>query len=332
MRAAYQQTLADGTVRCGLCPHRCTLAEGQAGICRVRVVRGGVLETTVHGRADALQIDPIEKKPLFHFLPGSRTVSLATVGCNLRCSFCQNHALSQTGQGRGGGRVEDAQIVALAQAEGARSVSYTYSEPTVFYEYVRDVAGAAKAAGLANVIVTNGFINPRPLAGWLPLIDAANVDLKFPDDARYRQHTGGRLPPVLATIAALHDAGRWVEVTTLVIPGLNDAPQDLSACARAVAAVSPDIPWHVSRFHPAFRMRDRPATPLDTLTLARRLGGEAGLRHVYVGNWWGDEGESTFCPTCGARVLARVGYLTRTEGLADGRCAACGEPIAGVWS
>jgi len=332
VRASFQQSQPDGLVRCLLCPHHCTLSEGHAGLCRVRVVRGGELVTTVYGRADALHLDPIEKKPLFHFLPGSSILSLATVGCNLRCSFCQNYTLSQVGTALGGGEpLTPAQVVRLAEAQGARSIAYTYSEPTIFYEYARAISDEAAAAGLRNVIVSNGYIEQRPLAEWMPALHAANIDVKFPDDARYRRHTGGTLGPVLATLSALWEAGRWAEATTLVIPGLNDSDADLATIARRLVAISPDLPWHVSRFHPTFKLTDRPATDPATLARALEIGHAEGLRYVYPGNVFGTDGENTRCPTCDALVIERSGYVVTPRALDGNRCAACGTVIAGVF-
>jgi len=331
-RASFQSALADGTVRCRLCPHHCTLREGQAGLCRVRVVRGGELVSTVWGRVAALHLDPIEKKPLFHLLPGSSTLSLATVGCNLRCSFCQNHTLSQTGAfDPAEPVVAPGEIVRLALERGARSVAFTYSEPTVFYEYARAVSDEAVAAGLLTVAVTNGFVAPEPLEAWLPTLHAANVDVKFPDDARYRRHTGGALAPVLATIRTLWKAGRWVEATTLVIPGLNDADDDLKRIADLLVAVSPDLPWHVSRFHPDFRLLDRGPTPGATLRRALEIGRAAGLRYVYPGNLFGHEGETTRCPACRRVLVGRSGYAVTVNDLDGSRCRGCGATIAGVF-
>ena len=331
-RAAFQTALPDGTVRCGLCPHHCTLREGQRGTCRVRLVEGGELVSTVYGRLAALHLDPIEKKPLFHFLPGSSTLSLATVGCNLRCTFCQNHELSQTGAvDPRQPVVEPSEVVRLALEQGARSIAVTYSEPTIFYEYARAVSDEAVAAGLSMVAVTNGYLERAPLEAWLPTLHAANVDVKFPDDARYRRHTGGTLGPVLATLRTLWQAGRWVEATTLVIPGLNDAPDDLKRVADLLVAVSPDLPWHVSRFHPDFCLTDRPPTPATTLRQALEIGRAAGLRYVYPGNLFGHDGETTRCPSCGRSVIGRSGYQVTGLDLDGGRCRGCGTTIAGVF-
>jgi pyruvate formate lyase activating enzyme len=336
MRAAYQQALPDGSVRCQLCPHRCTLREGSAGLCGVRRVEGGHLITTVYGRVDALHLDPIEKKPLFHVRPGSTALSLATVGCNLRCSFCQNHELSQAGEpaagaSREGRPMSPSEVVQRALEAGAGAIAYTYSEPTVFYEYARAISDEAAAAGLLNVAVTNGYIARAPLEAWLPTLHAANVDVKFADDAGYRRHTGGTLGPVLATLEALWGAGRWAEATTLLIPGLNDSDADLSAIAGRLVAISPDLPWHVSRFHPTYRLTDRPATPAATLVRALDLGRAAGLRYVYPGNLFGRGGEDTHCPSCDSVVIGRSGYSVTTRALEGGCCAACGATIAGVF-
>lgn len=336
MRAAFQEARPDGSVRCQLCPHRCTLREGSAGLCSVRRVEGGELVTSVYGRVDALHLDPIEKKPLFHVRPGSTALSLATVGCNLRCSFCQNHELSQAGglatrAAATGQPMQPSEVVRRALEAGAAAIAYTYSEPTVFYEYARAISDEAVAAGLLNVAVTNGYIARVPLEAWLPTLHAANVDVKFADDAGYRRHTGGTLAPVLATLEALWGAGRWAEATTLIIPGLNDSDADLSAIAARLVAISPDLPWHVSRFHPTYRLTDRPSTPNVTLLRALEIGRAAGLRYVYPGNLFGQPGVDTHCPSCGAVVIGRSGYAVTTRALEGANCAACGARIAGLF-
>jgi pyruvate formate lyase activating enzyme len=330
-RAAFQSTLEDGRVRCGLCPHGCVLREGQVGLCHVRAVQGGELVSLVYGLPEAVHVDPIEKKPLFHFHPGALTLSLGTVGCNLRCTFCQNHSISQTGESSLSREVTPGEVLAAARAEGLCILSFTYTEPTIFFEYLLDVARPAHQAGMANVLVTNGYLNRAPLDELLPVVDAANVDLKFSDARRYRAWTGAKLSPVLDTIRALHAAGRWVEVTTLVIPGLNDDDDDLRTLARMVRDVSPDVPWHVSRFHPMYRMQDRPATPLDTIRRARDLGLQEGLRFVYSGNVPGDGGEDTACPGCGKILIQRSGFSVLRDELVEGACTRCGAKIPGVW-
>ncbi len=324
----------DGAVRCRLCAHACQIPVGERGRCGVRENQDGRLVSLVYGLLVSRGVDPIEKKPLYHFLPGSRAYSLATVGCNFACRNCQNHAISQY-PGEHGGRVigevvAAADVVDAAVEASCRSIAYTYTEPTIALEYYLEVMQAAREAGLANVWVSNGYFSREAADLLLPLLDAANIDLKAIDDDAYGRIAGARVRPVLDTIERLAAAGVWVEVTTLVIPGHNDAVDALRRTAEAVARISPEIPWHVSRFFPAYRMADVPPTPVATLERARELGRAAGLHHVYVGNVPG-EGEDTRCARCGAQVVDRVGYHVRANRLVGGCCPACGDAVPGVW-
>ncbi len=299
----------------------------------MRENRDGVLYTLVYGCPVSTAVDPIEKKPLFHFLPGSLSFSLATVGCNFTCRFCQNADISQMprDQGRIVGRpLSPEQVVAAARAAGCASISYTYTEPTIFYEYARDCARLATAAGLKNVFVTNGYMTAETLADIDGHLHAANVDLKSFSDEFYRTMVGARLKPVLDSIRRLWDMGVWVEVTTLLIPGRNDGDDELRSLASFLASISPDIPWHVSRFHPTYRLLDVPPTPLASVERALRIGREEGLRYVYGGNVPGHSSESTTCPDCGAEVIERQGFRMRANVISDGRCPRCGRGIAGV--
>lgn len=298
----------------------------------MRENRDGVLFTLAYGNPCSVSLDPIEKKPLYHFLPGTGTLSLAVEGCNFRCRFCQNHTISQARpEPAGAGRpYQPEAVVDLAAAEGAPSISYTYTEPTVFYEYARAIGTAARGRGLRNVFVTNGFMTPETAADSLAFLDAANIDLKAFRDASYREVMGGRLEPVLDSIRFYAAHKVWVEVTTLVVPGLNDDPAELADIAGFLASVSPDLPWHVSRFHPDFRMTDTPPTPVAVIERALAAGRAAGLRHVYAGNVRG-AGADTNCPACGAVVVAREGFTSRLSGLRRGVCTACGAAVAGVW-
>jgi pyruvate formate lyase activating enzyme len=319
-------------VRCLLCPHHCSLKEGATGLCQVRRVEGGTLRSLVYGYPCAAGVDPIEKKPLFHFRPGSRTFSYATAGCNLACSFCQNHSISQEGaRGRLVRYHAPEGLVDGAEEEGCRIIAHTYTEPTVYLEYALDIAREAAARGMDNVFVTNGFIAPEALAEAIPLLAAANVDLKSFSDETYRKVCRGALQPVLETIETLHRSGVWVEVTTLVIPDLNDSTRELGEIAAFIAGVSPAIPWHVSRFHPDFRMTDRGVTPAATLERAVAAGIDAGLEHIFVGNLPGSGHEDTRCSACRETVIRRSGFAVRENRLAGGRCPACGEAVAGVW-
>ena len=326
-----------GRVRCELCAQRCELGDGQYGLCGARRNARGTLETVSYGRLVAVHDDPIEKKPLFHYRPGSRSLSVATCGCNLRCDFCQNHSISQCREHDDDGMPAGEswtpeRVVRQAATARCASISYTYTEPTVFYEYCRDVGTAARAAGLGNVFVTNGMMTPAAVDDAADsFLDAANVDLKSFSREFYRVHCKGPLEGVKAGLERLVERGVWVEVTTLVIPGRNDSDEELRSIARYLAGLGRDIPWHLSRFHPDYRTRDLPPTPVDRLATARAIGQAEGLRYVYVGNVPDGEGESTSCPGCGALVIRRVGFRADVRGLRDGRCAKCGAAIAGRW-
>lgn len=328
------EKLDGGRVQCHLCAHRCTIADGKVGICGVRQNREGTLYSLVYARPISQAVDPIEKKPLFHFYPGTTSYSVATVGCNFRCRFCQNADISQMprDQGRIAGRhVPPEDIVADALAAGCRSISYTYTEPTIFFEYTWDIAVLARRAGLANNYVTNGYMTAEMLEAFYPYLDAANVDLKAFRDEFYRQQCGARLQPVLDTLRLMKREGIWVEVTTLVIPGLNDDPGELRELAGFIAQeLGVDTPWHVSRFHPMYKMMDRGSTPVQTLERAWAIGKEAGLRYVYIGNVWGAKEEHTYCWNCGKRVIGRVGFSVQERHVRDGKCEYCGAAIDGV--
>jgi len=321
---------ARGEVVCGLCPHGCTIAPQRVGLCGVRRNEGGELLSLVYAKAVAANADPIEKKPLFHFLPGSRSFSIATVGCNLACRHCQNAEISQMPKDRGviaGSPLPPEQVVSRALSEGCRSISYTYTEPTVYYEYAYDTARLATARGLMNVFVTNGYIREDPVRAIRPWLHAANVDLKSFRDGFYRQVCGARLAPVLDTLHLLKRLGVWLEVTTLLIPGRNDEEAELRDLARFLRELDPQIPWHVSAFHPTYRMTDRGRTPVGSLRRAREIGREEGLEFVYTGNVPGDEGEHTFCPQCGACVIRRHGFRVAEMNLCRDRCGSCGHGI-----
>lgn len=300
-------------------------------MCGVRENREGVLYTLVYGRPISTAVDPIEKKPLFHFLPGSKSYSIATVGCNFACAFCQNAEISQMPRDQGlvaGRPLAPEQVVEEALSAGCASISYTYTEPTVFYEYARDCARLATSAGLKNVFVTNGYMTAEALRGLEGDLHAANVDLKSFSDHFYRTLVGARLKPVLDTIRRLWTMGVWVEVTTLLIPGWNDGVEELRSLASFLAAISPDLPWHVSRFYPAYRLVDAPPTPVASLERALHIGCEEGLRYMYAGNIPGHSAESTVCPSCGEIVIERQGFRLGRNGITKGCCPRCGEKIA----
>ena len=332
--AILYETLSDRRVRCHVCAHECTINPGGRGLCAVRENADGRLVSLVYGRVVARDADPIEKKPLFHFYPGTRAYSIATVGCNFRCLNCQNHFISQYPRDHGGRVIGDTvpavQIVDDAVDAGCHSIAYTYSEPTVALEFVLDVMAYARERGLKNVWVTNGYFTAQAAHRIVPLLDAANVDLKSVSDETYHHVMGGNVRPVLDTIERLHQAGVWVEVTTLVIPSVNDTEPDLLWTAEAVVGVSARIPWHLSRFFPAHRLADCPPTPIRTLETGRQIGRSAGLQYVYIGNVPG-EGEETVCPTCGHRVILRSGYCVHENRLQDGCCPSCGTAVDGVW-
>jgi pyruvate formate lyase activating enzyme len=304
------------------------------GVCGVRENRGGTLVTHAYGEAIAAHVDPIEKKPFYHFLPGTTSFSIATVGCNFRCGFCQNWAISQNsikdGGGKGATRLPPQDIVKIAVGRGCRSISYTYTEPTIFFEYASDTAKLAKSAGLANNFVTNGFMTAEALEAARPWLDAANVDLKAFREETYKKVCKARLQPVLDSIGLMRRLGIWVEVTTLVVPGLNDGDEELRDVARFLAKTDRDIPWHLSRFHPDYTYTDARSTPLTTLRRAEEIGREEGVRFVYIGNVMG-EGDLTFCPGCGQELIRRRGFWVEENRLEAGRCPSCKTPIPGVF-
>jgi pyruvate formate lyase activating enzyme len=324
----------DGSVVCRLCAHGCAILPSRRGLCGVRENAGGTLQSLVYGRLVSREIDPIEKKPMFHFLPGSRTFSIATVGCNFLCQNCQNHFISQYPKSHEGRLVGDTvtaeDVVAEAVDAGCRSIAYTYTEPTIALEFYLEVMERAREADLGNVWVSNGYFTKEAAGLFLRLLDGINIDLKGISDEFYHEVVGANVRPVLDSIERVYDAGVWVEVTTLVIPGLNDGDDELHWTAEAVAGISPSIPWHVSRFFPAHRMIDRSPTPVATLERARRIGLGVGLKYVYMGNVPG-EGEDTRCPQCGTRLIGRMGYVVRENRLRDGRCPDCDAAVDGVW-
>jgi pyruvate formate lyase activating enzyme len=324
----------DDTVECIACAHRCLIRPGRLGICGVRENRDGKLVSLVYGGVVAAAVEPIEKKPFFHALPGSLAFSIATSGCNFHCRFCQNWEISQAH--RQGIQpmvtpLPPARVVARAVAAGARSVAYTYVEPTVFIEYVADTARLARDAGLANLLVTNGYQTPEALDLLAPLTDAANVDLKAFSDRFYRRVCGARLAPVLDALIGMRERGIWVEVTTLLVPGLNDDPAELRALTSwLVDELGPETPWHVSRFFPAFRMADLDPTPAETIARAVQIGRDAGLGHVYSGNLGLAGDDDTRCTGCGGLLIRRRGFDVTANLLERGACPTCARRLAGI--
>jgi pyruvate formate lyase activating enzyme len=328
VEAAWWRALPNGQAACDLCPIGCRLREGQDGPCGTRANRGGRMAPLSYGRIVSAAVDPMEKKPLYHFHPGRTILSVAAPGCNLHCAFCQNWSISQQ-HAVPTRPATPSELVALARREGAVGIAYTYSEPLVWFEFVRDTARLARQQGLVNVVVTNGYLNPGPLAELLPLIDAANIDLKSMDDRFYRKVCKARLAPVLAAIRQVHAAGVHLEVTNLVIPGHNDTDEAVDRLVDFVAGLDPEVPLHLSAYHPAWKL-DAPATPRATLERAyARAAGR--LRFVYLGNVAGGTGQDTACPGCGRTVIGRRGWRTEVK-LREGACPGCGArlPLVGV--
>lgn len=327
--------MSAAAVTCELCPRGCVIPEGASGDCRIRVNLGGKLRATTYGRPSAVHIDPMEKKPLYHFHPGTSVFSIGTAGCNLHCLNCQNWQLSQ----RGGQEMEQIyqvdppELVRVAKEEGCRSIAYTYSDPIVFYEYVYDTSALAHGDGLSNVFVTAAYINQKPLRHLCAVMDATNADLKAFDDGFYRRINGATLKPVLDALVTFREEGVWLEVTNLVIPTLNDDLAMIRRMARWIRdELGADTPLHFSRFQPQYRMRNLPPTPSETLDRARQEARDAGLNHVYVGNVLGHEGNSTYCPRDDTLLIQRVGFMITQYNLtADGRCPTCNQPIPGIW-
>jgi len=309
-------------VRCLLCPHHCFVAEGQVGICRVRQNQKGILYAQTYGKISSLAFDPMEKKPLYHFYPGRVVLSIGSVGCNLRCSFCQNWHISQVGfQDWLLEEVTSRKLVELAMANNSVGIAYTYNEPLVSWEFVYDTASLARKRNLKNVLVTNGYIEKEPLSMLLPLVDAMNVDLKSMEESFYRRYCGGTLSPVLATIEAAFRSGVHVEVTNLIVSGLNDRPELIERLVDWIAQLSPSIPLHFSRYFPAYRL-DNPPTSLSVLEEAFAMA-KKKLRFVYLGNVPDEEKNSTFCPSCGKLLVRRSGYTVKIAGLEGNRCRFC---------
>jgi pyruvate formate lyase activating enzyme len=334
-RALYCHVPHQGRyVRCDLCPHRCVLAEGERGTCRVRENQGGTLYTLVYGNPCTLNVDPIEKKPFYHFLPGTTALSLATAGCSLRCQYCQNYTISQVGpeEIRAFDAPPGAVVTASAQ-QGALSIAYTYSEPMVFYEYMLDTARMARRAGLRNVVISAGYVNPEPLRELCRTVDGIKIDLKGFSEDFYREVCGGSLAPVLEAIETIHQMGVHLEIVNLVVPSLNDDPADLRALvAWVLDTLGPDVPLHFSRFHPDYQLLHLPPTPVETLEAAWEMAQEMGLHYAYLGNVPGHRANHTYCPTCGEMVVQRTGMTTLALNIVGDACTYCGAPIAGVWA
>ncbi len=333
MEAMFYEQIEDKKVRCFLCMHHCKISDGRRGICGVRENKGGKLYSLVYGRIVSTNIDPIEKKPLFHFYPASRSFSIATVGCNFRCLHCQNYDISQypkKGHDIIGEEFTPEQIVGAAERTGCKSISYTYTEPTIFFEFAYDCARLAHERGIKNVFVSNGYTSPEATRTIAPFLDGNNIDLKG-DDEFYKKVCGARLQPVMDTIRLMKSLGVWVEVTTLIIPSHNDSEEILENIIDFIISVDPAIPWHVTQFYPTYKMLDQPRTPIETLRKARELGLRKGLKYVYEGNVPGAGNENTFCPNCGKLLIERYGFRVGDNRIEDGHCFNCMTEIDGVW-
>ena len=333
--AQYWQRVTGSVVQCLLCPRKCVLAAGQRGACTVRINKDGKLYTLGYGNPVATHIDPIEKKPFFHVAPGESVFSLAVAGCNMRCIFCQNWQISQS-------RPDETQnyylppedAVKKAIESNCKFIAYTYTEPTVFYEYMLDIAKLAREKGLKNVMHSCGYINPEPLKELLKYMDAVNVDLKgFSEEYYARASAGAQLKPVLETLKTIKHEGVWLEITNLLIPGLNDDPAKIKEmCLWIKENLGDDVPLHFSRFMPAYRLENLPPTPIEKLEEARRIAKGVGLKYVYIGNTPGHEGENTYCPNCGKMIVKRMGYRILENDIKDRKCKFCGYAIAGRWT
>lgn len=333
-QAKFWESAGDARVRCQLCRFRCVIADGRRGRCGVRENRGGILYSLVYGQTISENVDPIEKKPLYHFHPGSRSLSIATVGCNFHCLHCQNHEISQWPHERSGipGTAMSPQdIVEHAKQSNSTSIAYTYTEPTIFFEYAYDTAVAARAAGIKNVFVTNGYTTTEALEEIAPYLDAANVDLKGFSEHAYREVTGASLAGVLECLKDYCRLGIWLEVTTLVIPGHNDSRDELRRIADFISGeLGAEVPWHISAFYPTYKMQDRSPTSLAAMLMAREIGRESGLHYIYLGNVNEAEAGDTICPGCGKTVIRRRGLQFIDAAISDQQCQYCRHEIAGV--
>ncbi len=322
------------SVTCQLCPRMCLIQEGKSGFCRARKNIKGRLYSLGYNQPCSIHVDPMEKKPFFHVLPGGAAFSIACAGCNFRCQFCQNWEISQSSP------LETAnyfftpeKIVAMAAKNRCAGIAYTYSEPTNFYEYMLDIARLARQKKILNIYHSNGFINPQPLKQLCKYLDAANIDLKGFSDRFYAQLCEGELEPVLATLKTLKQEGVWLEITNLIIPGYNDNPEEIKRmCEWIKTNLGPDVPLHFSRFFPSYRMTNMAPTPVQTMEKAREIAKKAGLNYVYLGNLPGNPAENTYCPGCGRAVIERSGYSIMENNIKDGKCKFCGKRIPGIWT
>lgn len=328
--AMFYEKLGDNKVHCNLCNHRCIIAQGKRGFCRVRENRDGTLYTLIYGTVSSEAVDPIEKKPLFHFYPGTLSYSLGTIGCNFRCKHCQNWTISQAGIDEANSiEILPEKAISRAIASGSKTIAWTYNEPTIWYEYTYDCAKLAKEAGLGTIYVTNGYITPEALKSISPYLDAYRVDIKAFTEEFYKNVCSAKLAPVLESAKLARELGMHVEVINLIIPTLNDSPRELRELSKWVHDnIGEDTPLHFTRFHPNYKMQDLPQTPVATLETAYRIARDEGIRFVYLGNVFGHEYESTYCPKCGELLIRRgffeVGKYYITP---ENKCPSCSEPI-----
>jgi pyruvate formate lyase activating enzyme len=316
-----------------LCSHYCIILEGKRGICGVREHKEGILYSLVYGKLISMNIDPIEKKPLFHFYPASTSFSIATIGCNFKCRHCQNYEIAQYPKEHNnipGDEVTPEEVVSAAERSGCKSISYTYTEPTIFFEFAYDCARLAHERGISNVFVSNGYTSPEAVKAVSPFLDGNNIDLKG-DNEFYKKVCGAKLQPVLDTIRLMKELGVWIEMTTLIIPTYNDSDESLSSIIEFIKSVDPAIPWHVSQFYPTYKLMDQSRTPVKTLKHAREMGIKKGLKYVYEGNIPGEGSENTYCPECGELVIERFGYKVIQNNIRNECCPKCKTPIDGVW-
>jgi pyruvate formate lyase activating enzyme len=334
VEARYYKKHPDREIECVLCPRNCRLGDKERGYCGVRENNGGTYYTLVYGKACTQNLDPIEKKPFFHFLPGTSAFSIATAGCNVNCKFCQNWEISQV-------RAEQVrsidlppdEVVAIAQSYGSPSIAYTYTEPVVYYEYMYDTSVQAHKKGIRNCVVTGGHINPEPLTALLQVVDAVKIDLKAFNQDFYSNYVRGELKPVLEAIKTVHQSSTWLEIVYLVIPSLNDQVEDIQKMCRWLAQeIGPDVPLHFTRFHPMYLIKNLPPTPVSTLESLRKIALQEGLHYVYIGNVPGHPAESTFCPKCRNKVIERWGLQVTRMNLDKGICAFCHNQIPGIWA
>ena len=336
--AWLSKKLKTGKVLCEACSQACVLEDDEYGICGVRKVENGELKLLVYGIAAAVNVDPVEKKPMFHFLPKSKAFSIGTVGCNLSCKFCQNYSISQYPKENNheiiGRELPPEKIVELSIENGCDSIAYTYNEPIVFFEYTYDTAKLAHEKGLKNIYVTSGYETHKSIDLLSPYIDGMNIDIKSFSNEFYKEICGARLKPVLETVKYAHEKGIWIEITTLLIQGKNDSDEEIREIAKFIASVDTSIPWHLSAFHPMYKMLDVPRTPASTLRRAYKIGQEEGLKYLYVGNIDDEDYESTYCPGCSNRVIDRRGYIGEivvNELDENGACPHCNYKLEGVW-